>query len=105
MIGKRTTTRDSAVPHDDPVARGGTRSTARDGNASAARDSAARPAPDGNADPAPDSQAGPARGPQAGDRRAAAPETPAQLSRGSWLAAARRCLTEFRDDADRKSVV
>ncbi len=123
MIGKRTTTRDSAVPHDDPVARGGTRSTARDGNASAARDSAARPAPDGNADPAPggtasaardsqagpapdgnadpvrDSQAGPARGPQAGDRRAAAPETPAQLSRGSWLAAARRCLTEFRDDA------
>jgi membrane protein len=33
------------------------------------------------------------------DRAAAAPETPAGLSRGSWLGAARRTLREFQEDS------
>ncbi len=86
MLGRRGSTRES-----EPERRGEPPVTSDD---AAARNSA----PGSNATDEP-SATGNGQPGRAGAGQASAPETPTQLSGGSWLAAARRCVTEFQEDA------
>jgi membrane protein len=86
MLGRRGSTRES-----EPERRGEPPVTSDDAAArNSARGSKAtdEPSATGNGQPS-----------RAGAGQASAPETPTQLSGGSWMAAARRCVTEFQEDA------